>query len=679
MRLTTITQIVVGLASLVSIGFATDRALDQWGRLQSAEKAAQVSLTMRVLSDLSGTLAVERGLTNAYLNSGKPLEAPAKARMEQLRTAVSDQLTQVSANPLALDIVSLQTAYRRLTLLRARVDGLPAGDLSLSQEWFGTATDTINAALATMRGAMRILPQGVSLELRRTLNAQQSLAELSEFKGRERGLLVGILSADRLPTRAEAVALGVAIGMNTTAKLGLEAWFNSYQSRAGLLLDEYRRRDRAAEEARNTQLDLVEQGLPYSMTPEQWFDISTQSILSVADLVAMASEEIIQRSRSDVSDYLRLLFAWSAILFCIVSFSLYGLFIIRRRLLSPILEITRLMRCMADRDYEIHWAVPTNRNEVSTMLRTLASLRDNLIAGREAEKLEDERRTAEVSRLRVRDTAIEAFNARAGEIFDALLEAIDALSRTAGRMKMVAEDSAGQSTVIASASEEASQNVTLIAGVTEQLSSSIFEISRQISVSSEIAVKAAGQTGETSARVKKLSEAADQISSISSLIRAIADQTNLLALNATIEAARAGELGRGFAVVASEVKVLASQTANATEQITAQIKAVIDAVGHTATALSDITATVAQVSDRSQSVAAAVEQQSVATKTIVVNAEHAAHGVNNVSRAITGMTSSVSEAELMAQNVAVVSETLSQRVAALRQAFTALKTDLAAA
>ena len=124
---------------------------------------------------------------------------------------------------------------------------------------------------------------------------------------------------------------------------------------------------------------------------------------------------------------------------------------------------------------------------------------------------------------------------------------------------------------VASAAEETSVNVQTVSAGTEQLSSSIAEIGRQVVTSAEIARKAVDEAGATDATMQGLADNASRISVVVDLIQVIASQTNLLALNATIEAARAGEAGRGFAVVASEVKSLASQTAKATDEIRAQI------------------------------------------------------------------------------------------------------------
>ena len=73
-------------------------------------------------------------------------------------------------------------------------------------------------------------------------------------------------------------------------------------------------------------------------------------------------------------------------------------------------------------------------------------------------------------------------------------------------------------------------------------------------------------------RLSGLQAALGEVGKVAGDINAIARQTNLLALNATIEAARAGAAGKGFAVVAGEVKLLATQTSEATAQIDLTLK-----------------------------------------------------------------------------------------------------------
>ncbi|MBI5409559.1 MAG: hypothetical protein HZA14_09370 [Nitrospirae bacterium] len=64
-----------------------------------------------------------------------------------------------------------------------------------------------------------------------------------------------------------------------------------------------------------------------------------------------------------------------------------------------------------------------------------------------------------------------------------------------------------------------------------------------------------------------LSDKANSMITLVTLIKNISDQTNLLALNAAIEAAHAGERGKGFAIVAEKVRELSNRSEEAASQI----------------------------------------------------------------------------------------------------------------
>ena len=260
------------------------------------------------------------------------------------------------------------------------------------------------------------------------------------------------------------------------------------------------------------------------------------------------------------------------------------------------------------------------------------------------------------------------FEADVGAVVAGLTEATKDLETVARTMAVTAEHAGERSTMVAVAAEQATANVSIVAASTEEMGKSVSEIAHQVNHSTQIASKAVANAQSANETIEHMAESAERIGRIVELISEIAGQTNLLALNATIESARAGEAGRGFAVVASEVKTLATQTAKATQEIGAQIRAMQAISREAARALAEVTATIDEMNAVSMAINAAVEEQAAATQEIARNTHEAATGAGDVSRAISEVQQGAQETGAASSRVLAASQELDGRAQTLHAA-----------
>ena len=354
-------------------------------------------------------------------------------------------------------------------------------------------------------------------------------------------------------------------------------------------------------------------------------------------------------------------------------------FVVGRGVSAPILGMTDAMTKLAGGNTGTEIPGMGRGDEIGSMAAAVQVFKDNMI---KTERLTTEQKASQERREKRQqhiEAAIQAFDRSINGLLQRLGTASTELQSTAQAMSTTAETTTQRATAAASASEHASHNVQTVAGAAEELTASINEISRQVIESTHIASKATEDAGQTNAQMRSLAETAQKIGDVVKLINDIAGQTNLLALNATIEAARAGEAGKGFAVVASEVKSLATQTAKATEDISAQVKAIQGATADSVRAIEGITGTIGRINEIATTVAAAVEEQGAATKEIARNVQQASVGTGEVSSNIGAVTEAAGQTSSASAQVQAAAADLASQGDKLRAEVDKFLADLRAA
>ncbi len=192
---------------------------------------------------------------------------------------------------------------------------------------------------------------------------------------------------------------------------------------------------------------------------------------------------------------------------------------------------------------------------------------------------------------------------------------------------------------------------------------------------SEVEVASEAET-QLSHKLESMSQDAEQVKQILTVISDIAEQTNLLALNAAIEAARAGEHGRGFAVVADEVRKLAERTQKSLTEINATINIIVQAIMDSSEQMnlnaknikklvdvsSDVENTIVQTNDVMQESVATVTMGAKNSIKIANDAQKIVELVNNINIITSSNTRSVEEIASAAEHLYDLTEALNVRL-----------------
>ncbi|HZF75834.1 MAG TPA: methyl-accepting chemotaxis protein, partial [Acetobacteraceae bacterium] len=667
--------------STVAGGLAATRSYEAWTHAAEARRVADLVGTGDALLRAAAAWAVERGTANGLLGNPSAATAAQREALAEARRAGDAAFLEGVSGARALGGTQVGAVAERAAALLARAQEMRAGvdralmsgepaPAALRSAWFpgmgelilATGHDLALAAEEAVQSAEGRVQHGLALRL--------ALWEASEFGGRERGSVNGILAAGRAMSGTDLLALGELRGRVLSAwarvealaaELGPEVTQAVAAAKAATFAGRF-------DELRRAVLQAGMEATPaYPLRPAEWFTLASAAMApTLAAQGRVGGALTAEADTAWQAALTQMALAGAALLLTLALGLLSAVFAIRH-VGRPLSDLAGAMGRLAGGDLSVSVVGAGRRDEVGALARAMEVFRQ---ASQERNKLAEEAAARQAERQRRAehlDALLARFQAETADSLRGVAAASTELDATAGGLQGAAQDGAARAEAMSAASGQASASVQTVSASTEELSASIADVARQVAQSAAVARRAAEDARATDAAVTGLTASAQRIGEVVRLITDIAGQTNLLALNATIEAARAGEAGKGFAVVAGEVKALASQTAKATEQIGTQISAMQAETGGAVAAIQAIARTIEEMNAIAGQVAAAAEEQAAATKEIGRAVIAAADGVREVSHHAEGVTDGAGHTGAAATQLRAASAELARQAEGLRR------------
>lgn len=315
-----------------------------------------------------------------------------------------------------------------------------------------------------------------------------------------------------------------------------------------------------------------------------------------------------------------------------------NMFIIRKRILNPVIAIKNEMIKISKGNLSEQFPLESNTSEIGLLVASIHETK------RELKKYISDI-DSKLSQMADGNMSLTVDSDYRGEflpIQTAMTEILNGLNDALARINITAENVSQQSEKMASSAETLSQGAIEQASTVEKLSKGIQDITEQVKRTSEDADNAKTYSIDSTAQlevckqkmkeltlaIEDIAKSSHQIGGIIKTIEDIALQTNLLALNAAVEAARAGEAGKGFVVVANEVQNLASKSSESAQNITKLIEESVRLVTYgtslseqTTNSLSSVVSTAHQTADIVEHIAESATNQAQSLKELTFGME----------------------------------------------------------
>jgi len=391
--------------------------------------------------------------------------------------------------------------------------------------------------------------------------------------------------------------------------------------------------------------------------------------VAVDELVKLAAAAVEAAESAAVASAARTDMAIRLILLLVALATVVAGVVMTHRIARPIRSLATAMQRLAAGDTDVKVPGVGRRDELGEAASAVMVFRQSMVANTQMQaERESSRAAADASKNESLRAMADAIEQEAGTSIARIREVTEHTAKAAQIMATASERSQSNAEAASTSSSAALSTAETVADAAQELSTSIDEITRQVTGSTRVAANAVAAGEAARHSIDALTQRARQIGAVTKIIADIAERTNLLALNATIEAARAGEMGRGFAVVAGEVKALAAQTTRATNEISAQLGSVRAAADEAADAGLRIVAAIGEIEAMSSSIAAAVEQQGAATAAIVGNVMATAEASRSAAERTGAVSADAGEVGVHARAVFVATEGLNGAVGGWRAA-----------